>query len=646
MRAAVLVLCVNALVAPPPSRRLVVRGRVRDEEEEAPAKPRGAGKAARNAARLAAEALGDDRKSDPKKLRARDKVAARRGGAPAEEKPERKDARSAGKDARAVAAEDDRALENLGLDDRLKLRGVAAAESAYAAAELAAAAAALEDEAFSPFAHLDASETKAAALALDNATWPSAVLVGLDITSRRVRPLKKSVLNAGNVGWSVDESLTELAKLCETARLRVTSTTSQRLEVPNGATLVGKGKIEEIASLVEANRCDAVVFDDELTVAQQRTVLSELRDLGCPTSIQVLDRTQLVLQIFSERAKTREAKTQVALARAEYMLPRLQTFLTTGAGMDSRGGSGGGSYLKGAGETQLEMDRRLFGKRIQKLKKDLGAVAQKRRAIRDRSLARSDQLPLVALVGYTNAGKTTILNAMSEASEPLYADDKLFATLDPTTRRVALPTGRACKLTDTVGFLQKLPTRLIASFRATLEEITDACLIIHVVDASDRLAPGHVDAVNAIIAELGAADVPQIRVLNKLDKCAAESDAEVALQIGARIVAKTSATTGSGIDNLLQQVDDALSAMNSPIYALVPFEHGSLLNQVYTSGTIVDLEHLEHGTRIRARVPVSLRAKLEPFAIPDDNEGADQRDGSPLAADEGRRSEQRTEGSR
>lgn len=545
------------------------------------------------------------------------------------------------KDAREAAFEEEIARDDLGLEGRLRLRGVAAAESAFAAAELAAAAAAVEDDMLtsSPFAHLDASESRAAALAFDSDSWPSAYLVGVELTSRRGAAKLSEARSRGgdeegraleaaaSADWSVDDSLKELERLCETARLRVDGVTYQRLDRANGATLVGKGKLEQIAEAVIESDADAIVFDEELSLAQQRTILSELTSHGCPKSLQILDRTQLVLQIFSERARTREAKTQVALARSEYMLPRLATFMTTGAGMELRGGSagggggggGGGAYLRGAGETQLEMDRRLYSKRIQRLKRELDEVRDKRRAIRDRKLKQADKLPLVALVGYTNAGKTSLLNALSDAAEPLYADDKLFATLDPTTRRVALPTGRACKLTDTVGFLQKLPTRLIASFRATLEEIADACLVIHVVDSSSNLAKRHLDAVNAIISELGASEVPQIRVLNKVDSVDEDSrELREALQTGAKVVVETSATQGDGIDHLLRHIDDALSAMNEPVHALVPFEAGHLLSEVYSSGTVIDLDHLETGTRIRARVPAALKAKLEAFAVDDD----------------------------
>ena len=399
--------------------------------------------------------------------------------------------------------------------------------------------------------------------------------------------------------------------------------------------LVGKGKIEDVARLVVDRGADAVVFDDELSLAQQRSILAELERLGCGPRLQILDRTQLVLQIFSERASTREAKAQIALARAEYMLPRLTTFLTTGAGMDSRSGgkgAGGGAYLRGAGESQLEMDRRLFGKRISKLKGELAAIATKRKVTRAKRLDKED-LPLVALIGYTNAGKTSLLNALSDAADTLYADDKLFATLDPATRRVALPSGRACKLTDTVGFIQKLPTKLVASFRATLEEIADACLLIHVVDASSPLADGQMRAVFAILRELGCFDAPQITVYNKQDVVedgapravvaprdgADDGDVPSATTVFEDLPPHAdevlvSAATGDGIQPLLDYVDKALGKMNTKVHCLLPFDQGNLVEEIHRTGAVDEVEHLAAGTRVVARVPPSLEQRLRPFA--------------------------------
>mmetsp|Transcript_36526 Transcript_36526/g.117101 ORF Transcript_36526/g.117101 Transcript_36526/m.117101 type:complete len:712 (-) Transcript_36526:766-2901(-) len=680
----------EALVVGPTTPRCEVlrmsRGSRRRHPEESPPppvepakRPSAGAKGAALAAAEALEAMADERKTQHKKKKRTHSAAPAATSAATSAAAKKEDPAAETRPQRKPRAEV-KPWEEMGIQARLRLRGVAAAESAAAAAEMAAAAAALEDDdlrtlqkasssstggSWGVTSSLDASEAAAVAMAFNSSNWPRAYLVGLELTSRKGKAklaemrsrggrVSGKVLEAASAtaDWSVDDSLGELARLCETARLRVVGRTYQRLERANGATLVGKGKLAEIAEELVRHEGDAVVFDDELTLGQQRSVLAELAThpgITDPSKVQVLDRTQLVLQIFSERARTREAKTQVALARAEYMLPRLATFMTTGAGMESRGGSAGsgdgGAYLRGAGESQLEMDRRLFTKRIQRLKADLEDVASKRSAARRRKLEQSDDLPLVAIVGYTNAGKTSLLNALSETAEALYADDRLFATLDPATRRVNLPKGRACKLTDTVGFLQKLPTRLIASFRATLEEITDASLLVHVVDCSSDLAKRHVDAVNAIVAELGCADIPQIRVLNKLDKVVdvvvpddggdGDGDKRVhqssedhhrgedvdpaALAIGARVVARTSATRGDGIEDLLHQIEAALSAMNEQVHVLVPFTQGNLLNMIYTTGTIVDLEHLEEGTRIRARVPPALQAKLADFNIDDDD---------------------------
>ncbi|EGB11728.1 hypothetical protein AURANDRAFT_21487, partial [Aureococcus anophagefferens] len=436
----------------------------------------------------------------------------------------------------------------------------------------------------------------------------------------------------GGAAWTVADSLAELARLCETARVRAVDATFQRADAANGQYLVGKGKIEEVARKVLDHGADAVVFDDELSLAQQRSVLAVLAEAGCDDKVQILDRTQLVLQIFSERAQTREAKAQIALARAEYMLPRLTTFLTgAAAGTDAKSGgrgAGGGAYLRGAGESQLEMDRRLFGKRIAKLKAELGAIASKRAVARSKKLDKED-LPLVALIGYTNAGKTSLLNALSEAA-PLYADDRLFATLDPATRRVTLPSGRACKLTDTVGFIQKLPTKLVASFRATLEEIADAsadaCLLVHVVDASSPLADGQMRAVYAILHELDCFDMPQITVYNKQDRVGgapappgddvASATTLLDLMPPEADEVRVSCQDGTGIRPLLGYVDAALGKMNAKVHCLLPFDQGTLVEEIHRTATVDEVEHLAQGTRIVARVPPSLEQRLRPFAVP------------------------------
>ena len=620
------------------------------------------GMSAKAAARLAAEALARPKKgvagdeggageggagggaaSSASKLSAKQKIAARRGGGGG-------GVEAAGGEVAAPRRKGG-SLE-MSVEDKAKLRGVAAAEDAYNAAELLADAARGD---LGVGEKMDASEVAAAQVYFNATLWPTAVLVGLDLTSRRgAAKLVESrsrgssgayastLAASGSTTWTIDDSLAELERLCETARLRTVGRTSQRLDAANGQYLVGKGKIEDVARLVLEHGADAVVFDDELSLAQQRSVLAELERLGCGPRLQILDRTQLVLQIFSERASTREAKAQIALARAEYMLPRLTTFLTTGAGMESRSGgkgAGGGAYLRGAGESQLEMDRRLFGKRISKLKGELAAIATKRKVTRAKRLDKED-LPLVALIGYTNAGKTSLLNALSDAADTLYADDKLFATLDPATRRVALPSGRSCKLTDTVGFIQKLPTKLVASFRATLEEIADACLLIHVVDASSPLADGQMRAVFAILRELGCFDMPQITVYNKQDVLEHgagprnvvvvdaplengdendESDVPSATTVFEDLPPHAdevlvSAATGDGIQPLLDYVDKALGKMNTKVHCLLPFDQGNLVEEIHRTGAVDEVEHLAAGTRVVARVPPSLEQRLRPFA--------------------------------
>ena len=301
-------------------------------------------------------------------------------------------------------------------------------------------------------------------------------LVGALIKANRYKTLSDS--------WTIDDSLDELQRLCETAGLSVLGREYQVMQHPTAGSFIGPGKLLEVAAKCKSLKIETVVVDDELTPAQGRNIAAAMGG-----NVQVLDRTMLILFIFAQRARTSEAKLQVSAAQYKYMLPRLTTFLTAGAGMDAKGGAssgGGGQFLKGAGESQLEVDRRLFRKQLERIEDQIAAVQAQRDAYREKRRER-DSVPVVAIVGYTNAGKSTLLNALVGTTE-VYADDLLFATLDPTTRKLCLPGGREVLISDTVGFIQKLPTKLIASFRATLDELADASIIVHVVDASSPLA--------------------------------------------------------------------------------------------------------------------------------------------------------------
>ena len=333
-------------------------------------------------------------------------------------------------------------------------------------------------------------------------------MMGVDIKQNKYKTLDSS--------WDVSDSLDELARLCDTAGLEVVGRDYQNMQHPNPSTFIGSGKVREMEAAVMELDVGTIVFDDELTPAQGRNLQKALGG-----DVMVIDRTMLILQIFNQRARTREAKLQVQAAQLTYMMPRLSSYMTTGAGMDSKGGAssgGGGRFLKGAGESQLEMDRRLFRAQLQSIEKEMEEVAEKRKLYREKRKEKDD-LPVVAIVGYTNSGKSTLLNRLCSSDE-VYADDLLFATLDPTTRRVTLPGGKEVLISDTVGFIQKLPTKLVSAFRATLEELEDANLILHVVDAVSPLVLQHVNSVQNIVDDMQAAETAQILVLNKADKLA------------------------------------------------------------------------------------------------------------------------------
>ena len=433
------------------------------------------------------------------------------------------------------------------------------------------------------------------------------LLVGAEIKRRRYKTLEAS--------WDVESSLDELGRLCETAGLEVMGRTSQAMQNPSPSTFLGSGKVQELRETVSALRIQSVVFDEELSPAQGRNLQDALGG-----KVQVLDRTMLILQIFSQRARTREAKLQVQAAQMRYMLPRLQTFMTTGAGMDAKGGGsgGGGGGLKGAGESQLEADKRLFRKQLQRLELEMEDVRAKRELHRAKRRERDD-LPLVAIVGYTNAGKSTLLNTLCGSTE-VYADDLYFATLDPTTRRVRLPGGKEVLLSDTVGFIQKLPTKLVSAFRATLEELQEASLILHVVDSSSALARQQVWSVQNIIEELEADATPQVLVLNKADALNGlplnrSEWVGVHERVAPSYAVMTSAKLGKGLPRLLETVERALLRLAVRVECRVPYAAGDLLAEVHKTGTVVEEEYEPAGTRVVAFVPPSLRNRLSAYAI-------------------------------
>jgi GTP-binding protein HflX len=408
------------------------------------------------------------------------------------------------------------------------------------------------------------------------------------------------------------DSLEELALLADTAGMRVVGQTTQNLGSPDPATYVGSGKVDEIRGALLATGAKTVIFDDELSPRHQREL--EKRLLEHITDVKVLDRSALILDIFAQHASTREGALQVELAQYEYRLPRLTRQWThlarQGGGGGGRSGNGGVG-LRGPGETQLEADRRDIRRRISKLRGDLEQV----RSHRSRHRAQRDRtgVPLIALVGYTNAGKSTLLRALSGSD--VYVADQLFATLDPTTRRVALPSGRQVLITDTVGFIQKLPTTLIAAFRATLEEIADADLLLEVVDASHPNAMQHLETVEDTLAEIEIPPIPRILVWNKIDQLgeaelpAAPHLEHLAGQIG------ISAARGVSIDKLGELIETTLATVLFPIKLLVPYQRGDLVSQLHDTATVETQEHTEDGIVLTVRVPASLYARYKEYRV-------------------------------
>ena len=411
-------------------------------------------------------------------------------------------------------------------------------------------------------------------------------------------------------GWDLEDSLRELAQLAHTAGMQVAGQTWQRLDRYHPATLIGSGKVEELSDLRSDLGFNAVIFDEELSPRQLRNLEESLGE-----DCKILDRTSLILDIFAQHARTREGQLQVELAQYQYRLPRLTrawTHLARQAGGGAGRGGSGGVGLRGPGETQLEVDRRIISRRIAQIKDELEQV-RRHRALHRRQRKRM-ALPVVAIVGYTNAGKSTLLNALSGAG--VLVQDQLFATLDPTTRRVVLPGGREVLVSDTVGFIQKLPTDLVAAFRATLEEINEADLILHVVDITHPLAREQARTVMDTLADLDVVDRPMLVALNKIDRLA-DRDEQVA-DLGRRLVegdelepwrddfedtVAISAARDLGLESLLQRVEEILSAGLVYVTVQVPYDRGDLAALFHEQGTVVETSHAADGTILEGYLP-------------------------------------------
>ncbi|MGD0410296.1 MAG: GTPase HflX [Verrucomicrobiota bacterium] len=399
--------------------------------------------------------------------------------------------------------------------------------------------------------------------------------------------------------WQTRESMEELAELAATAGGTVAGTGTQKLESPAAGTFIGSGKAREFADFCRGNDVDTVVFDDELSPAQSRNLENVF---GC----KVLDRTALILDIFAQRARTREGKLQVELAQLQHLLPRLTRFW----GHLSRQ-SGGIGMRGGEGESQLETDRRRVQERIERITADLQAVRRHRAT--QRAGRQRQPWPMASIVGYTNAGKSTLLNALTGARA--LEEDKLFATLDPTTRRLRLPTNQNLFLTDTVGFIRKLPHGLVEAFKATLEEVAQADLLVHVVDAGHPQAGAQIAAVNTVLAEIGAAGKPTIMVFNKIDRLE-ESNGLLAkfLEQFPNSVG-LSAKTGEGLAGLIQELGTQLRPSRELVELAVPHGESAVIARLHEVAQVLERDYAGENTRFKARISPHYRREFAAYIV-------------------------------
>ncbi|GAB3447559.1 GTPase HflX [Phycicoccus ginsengisoli] len=399
-----------------------------------------------------------------------------------------------------------------------------------------------------------------------------------------------------------DNSMRELAALAETAGSEVLAGVVQRRSHPDNSTYLGKGKAHELRDIVIAEGADTVICDTELTPSQRRA----LEDV---VKVKVIDRTALILDIFAQHAKSREGKAQVELAQMQYLLPRLRGWgesMSRQAGGQAAGGQGMGS--RGPGETKIELDRRRINQRMAKLRREIKEMKTSRDT--RRLSRRAHEVPSVAIAGYTNAGKSSLLNRLTDAG--VLVQNQLFATLDPTVRRAETEDGRVYTLADTVGFVRQLPTQLVEAFRSTLEEVGEADLLLHVVDGSHPDPEGQISAVRAVLADVDAADVKEVVVVNKAD--AADPEVLDRLRRHEKHCVVVSARTGQGLAELRALIADELPRPTIDVDVLLPYDRGDLVSRLHQEADVIASEHTSDGTRVKARVHAGLASELAAYA--------------------------------
>jgi GTP-binding protein HflX len=426
-----------------------------------------------------------------------------------------------------------------------------------------------------------------------------------EVEYRQLRLERVVLIGVYPQGGVVDaeNSLRELSALAETAGAVVLDGLLQRRPFPDPSTYLGSGKAAELRDRVAALGADTVIADTELAPSQRRALEDIVR-------VKVIDRTAVILDIFSQHAKSREGKAQVELAQLEYLLPRLRGWgesMSRQAGGRVAGGAGIGS--RGPGETKIELDRRRIRTRMSKLRREIKGMKTSREV--SRSDRRRHEVPSVAIAGYTNAGKSSLLNRLTGAG--VLVEDALFATLDPTVRKAQTQDGRTYTLTDTVGFVRHLPHQLVEAFRSTLEEVADSDLVLHVVDGSHPDPEGQIQAVREVLADVDAQDVPELIVLNKVD--AADPEVVDRLRARERSLVVVSARTGEGLDELRRRVDELLPRPDLEVEVLLPYDRGDLVSRVHSDGEVLAEEHTGDGTLLRAKVRPALAGDLGAYAV-------------------------------